>query len=118
MCKVKSASMCKIKGFSNRFLCSHVNRVKPWPGRVVRGPISEGGPARPGVCSVGRIRRSVAGAVVDDVGGAPTDFNPLVLQPLTGPVLRGVVAQCAGHGGDQLPPPCLYPRCVGLTEIS
>ena len=41
------------------------------------------------------------GAVVDDVGGAPTDFIPFVLQPLTGSVLGGVVTQGARHGGDR-----------------
>ena len=58
----------------------------------------------------------VARAVVDDVSGAPTDFISLVLQPLTGPVLGGVVAQGARHCGHQQPPSCLYLRVFVLPK--
>ena len=99
-----------------RFVFTFLGKILPCPSREIQRAISVSGPASPRVSSIGGVRRPVAGAVVDDVGGAPTDFISLVLQSLTGPVLGGVVAQCARHCGHHQPLSCLYLRVFVLPK--
>ena len=72
---------------------------------VVSGGVSQPRPPAParvpvvgaGVGGVGASPSPGAAARVNDVGRGAAYLAPLVLQPVGGPLLSGVIAQSAGH---------------------